>query len=653
MLPDEVDYDDAQRSARRAWYIRFTAIFVVSCLLIACLFAFLHFNTGIESNSVQRLYTWDYTYKNKLKNINSNSAAWHTSDEANPIKIDDGSEYLFLRTRLSETNSYDTLCIRSANAVMTVLVDDEIVYDTLDETNQFSSNKVNVIPLGEYDSGQLLEITMYTPLTFSFDAFLTDAKTAAICAAPFPYFDVIIGSIFVVTGILILLFSTYILKNANIKKLTVYLLSALCASCGLVIFLNPVYTYFGFGASLVTLKFSMFLSVLVPGLALSIICVEKMQWNKYVEGFVGLNILYALCVMFSPYNMLLMMLLKMCCLVQIVNLIVFYVFKRKYELTLDPMSEGVYMAFAVTNILYWYCVSEGLAFDFSLPVLMATWMFALTAYVAWVPAARRGGSLEEDGEVRGTLVKSAHPPLSLVRPSEKSYSLHEAEHVPAMNPSADNILVFNEVTHIFDFSETIKRVIASKCDGGSNHLIHVAEYVKILCLKMGMSKERTMFIARASLLHDIGKISIPYDVLLKSDALSEDEFTEIRKHTIYGYNILNGNFNEFLDMAAQIAREHHERFDGSGYIGLKGGDINFYARIVAVADVFDALTTERTYKKGWVFEQGFSYIVEHGGDFFDPEVTEVFASCYDDILKAYNSFKNDTYVEPASLWQAN
>ena len=143
--------------------------------------------------------------------------------------------------------------------------------------------------------------------------------------------------------------------------------------------------------------------------------------------------------------------------------------------------------------------------------------------------------------------------------------------------------------------------------------------------------------ARAGLLHDIGKIVIPPDVLFKEEKLTAVEFEQIQCHVLYGYHILCGSQEPFFQLAANIAREHHERFDGSGYLGLHGREIDRYARMTAVADVFDALTTERTYKKAWSFEDGFLYILDHAGDFFDPEIVQLFEGSREEIEAIYRA----------------
>lgn len=229
--------------------------------------------------------------------------------------------------------------------------------------------------------------------------------------------------------------------------------------------------------------------------------------------------------------------------------------------------------------------------------------------------------------------------------AEPSYNFAKSDFQPVQDfdttvvMKRQNGIIFNSIDTVFDFYSTLKNLVINKCDGETHHLLHVAEYVRIICLHMGMTEEKALLVAKASLLHDIGKICIPQDVLLKTQALSEEEYSQIRRHNIYGFNMLNDENDRFLKMASRIAREHHENYNGTGYLGLKGDEINIYARIVTVADVFDAVTANRIYKKAWSFDEGVEYIVNQSGDYFDPDIVAVFSSCKDEIHKVYESFK--------------
>jgi len=152
---------------------------------------------------------------------------------------------------------------------------------------------------------------------------------------------------------------------------------------------------------------------------------------------------------------------------------------------------------------------------------------------------------------------------------------------------------------------------------------------------MKMPPDLTNMIANAVILHDIGKLVVPKALLDKEDLITKEEYDQIRCHVLYGYNILTDPNDEFLQMAATIAKQHHERYDGSGYLGMKNGEIDIYAQITSIADTFDALTSYRAYKKAWSFNEACDYINKHSGDFFEPELVKVFNSCKQEFWEIY------------------
>ena len=138
-------------------------------------------------------------------------------------------------------------------------------------------------------------------------------------------------------------------------------------------------------------------------------------------------------------------------------------------------------------------------------------------------------------------------------------------------------------------------------------------------------------IGYASMLHDIGKIVIPEELVKKQGYLTEDEKNIMRVHAEYGYKILSCIDTEFMQLAGEIAYYHHEKYDGTGYYGKKGEDIPLSARIVSVADVFDALTSSRSYKTAWTDERAIEYLKENSGTSFDEKVVNAFLECFDTI----------------------
>lgn len=169
-----------------------------------------------------------------------------------------------------------------------------------------------------------------------------------------------------------------------------------------------------------------------------------------------------------------------------------------------------------------------------------------------------------------------------------------------------------------------------------NHLKRIAAYCRVLSEELGMPKAFGDQIELFSPLHDIGKVGIPDQILLAPRKLTDEEFDIMRTHTTLGYQILAGRST--LEMAAEIARFHHERYDGKGYPeGVAGGTIPISARITALADVYDALTSDRPYKSAWTHEAATKLILEEQGSHFDPLVVQAFRnreSEFDEIRRS-------------------
>lgn len=153
----------------------------------------------------------------------------------------------------------------------------------------------------------------------------------------------------------------------------------------------------------------------------------------------------------------------------------------------------------------------------------------------------------------------------------------------------------------------------------ASHLYRVQHYTEALAIAMGVDAEEAAHMGLMSMLHDIGKLATPDAVLKKPDKLNDDEWVIMREHPLAGVRIL-GN-NPFYETAREISAGHHENYDGTGYPhGLSGDNIPLSARIVKLADVFDALTTQRPYKKPWTMETAITHIESHAGIMFDPAI---------------------------------
>ncbi|WP_417565980.1 HD-GYP domain-containing protein [Marinobacter sp.] len=170
-----------------------------------------------------------------------------------------------------------------------------------------------------------------------------------------------------------------------------------------------------------------------------------------------------------------------------------------------------------------------------------------------------------------------------------------------------------------------------------NHIIRMSKMCALLAEKAGWPDQQCDLILLASPMHDIGKIGIPDAILLKPGKLDPDEWQTMKKHAEIGARLLDGNDSDLLVMAREIAISHHEKWDGSGYpFGLKGEDIPASGRIAALADVFDALTSERPYKKAWALTDAVQLIRDNRGNHFDPELADLFL----DDVKGFVDIKN-------------
>lgn len=187
------------------------------------------------------------------------------------------------------------------------------------------------------------------------------------------------------------------------------------------------------------------------------------------------------------------------------------------------------------------------------------------------------------------------------------------------------ITVENEKGLCFAFSEISEN--KSKLTG--EHIKRVAEYTKILGRASGFDEEYVDKLATAAMMHDIGKLFISDDILDKPDRLTDEEYQIMKNHVLYGEALLQKCPGEVMQLAMIIAKEHHERWDGRGYLGMKGEEIAYISRIVAVCDVFDALTAERMYKKGWSLEETYNEIITNSGKQFDPKVVKLFIQNFD------------------------
>ena len=187
---------------------------------------------------------------------------------------------------------------------------------------------------------------------------------------------------------------------------------------------------------------------------------------------------------------------------------------------------------------------------------------------------------------------------------------------------------------------TMGTIAESRSKETGNHVKRVAAYSELLGLKYGLDKDEAKLLRLASPMHDIGKVAIPDNILNKPGRHTSEEFEIMKTHAQLGYEMLKHSDRQILKTAAIVAYQHHEKYDGSGYPnGLQGEDIHIYGRITALADVFDALGSDRVYKKAWEDEKIFELLNEQKGKHFDPKLVELFFANIEEIYTIREQYK--------------
>jgi len=180
------------------------------------------------------------------------------------------------------------------------------------------------------------------------------------------------------------------------------------------------------------------------------------------------------------------------------------------------------------------------------------------------------------------------------------------------------------------------------------HILRMSHVSALLAQHIGWNADACELILNASPLHDVGKIGIPDGILLKAGPLNADEREIMQTHTTIGANILSGSDNELLKMAREIALSHHEKWDGTGYPRrLAGADIPQAARIVAITDVFDALTSQRPYKKAWTVDEALQFMNANAARHFDPQLLQSFVELVPQVQRIRAEFDEPPVLDPA------
>jgi len=250
-------------------------------------------------------------------------------------------------------------------------------------------------------------------------------------------------------------------------------------------------------------------------------------------------------------------------------------------------------------------------------------------------------------------IKSGHKWQGDIKNLHKngSYYWVRAEVEPIFSPNK-KILGYRAIRHDITDSKEIEKIQKeiiftmgsigeSRSKETANHVKRVAEYSKLLASLYGLSQEETDLLHMASPMHDIGKVAIPDSILLKPAKLSHEEFEIMKTHANRGYDMLKHSNRPLISTAAIIAHEHHEKWDGTGYPrALKGDDIHIYGRITALVDVYDALISDRVYKKAWPEDEVIQFIKDQSSKHFDPKLVNLFFEHYKKFKYIKSKYKD-------------
>lgn len=575
-------------------------LLLILLLLIAAAAAFLLQPMGVYTRSAGTLTEWEYTAGSGEKELET-AGTWETADAAHPVQTA-GKDCLILRRELPPS-SCDALWLRLFYGSVSVRLDGEEVYDGLVFGGPFAALGY-MVPIEPADRTRTLEITVYSPLAFSFHAGAAQADSLAEKGRMAYAVQWIWCALS--TALSCIMFIVARRRPEGRRKIR--LAAGALLLCGILFAAAPLA---GWGILPAALGLRITLSGLTMAVWMAIMAVvlNRMEWSPAAEVWAAAHFVYAICLLCWPYTVFFDAVAKAGLFLQLGSAVFIAVMSLRGKIRLDTMAAAAVTLPFTAGLLYWLCLflqAEAGFMSFSPAALL---VFCAFCFILWVRRTRRA-----DGQLPAQAEKV----------------------IPADLPAA--LLSDGWET---EAGARFFALLDDRCAGLGQHALRVADYTRLLCRQMGMGQEQTKEIAAAALFHDIGKLEVKRETLYKTDRLTAEEFEEIQRHTLYGYRMLEGGSRPFSQMAARVAYEHHEHVDGSGYMGLAGEDISPPARIVAVADVFDALTSPRGYKQAWSFEQAFAYICEQGGGYFDKEAVRAFCKARPQLLEAYRRHKRE------------
>ena len=588
---------------------RFYSIRAFACLLAAIVvFILLYFlgyffetNNTILFGDAQFITDWKYSTGTDLSNL------FHHDDEAvsiaslSQIRTTSDNDYIKLIGTLNPSSKPRIIVMNTYLNQVIVRIDREKVLDTIDETQAFSNQLRQVITLEPRDTKESIEVIMRVSLFPRLDATITDVQPHR--KAPVSFLAGLLFLFAAVTAILSVVsiaigfsMSTF---GTKAKLLPTGASSLLFFIFLLMLWIYSVYDLTGLWLLRIAFGFAM-LSAIV--LFYGFIQTHRIE-SPILSGILSAGMLYVAVYLIADHNLFALALLK------------YFPF---YLGVVFLVCVAVSIKKAYKSKASWrYLVSLDL-------VCFAVLMF-------WVLGMQAGGALIVP------VVLLAMFGNSVFVLSQELMSEHQVNRVREASANDDSWKMAYRPDNLGSIEKLFE--IFMQNPANFTHVRNASLYVYEICFQAGMSREESATVAKASFLHDIGKIMVPLRTVSKDSVLSEEEYEQMKMHAQFGYEILSSSSDEFLLTAAIIAKQHHERFDGNGYYKLIGDAIHPYAQIACIADVFEATTATRKYKESWSFDEGYEYIVSHSGIYFSPVYVEAFKKCRTEIRNIYNRIR--------------
>jgi HD-GYP domain-containing protein (c-di-GMP phosphodiesterase class II) len=556
-------------------------IIIISCLLLSIGLTLVLTGIGIlatkKNNDEIRVENWQYVWVNEPESYNNMVSNWEHTGTGEIKKSSSNYKYLHLRTEI-RSGSTKVLRIRSNNNLMNADVDGIRVLEQLGNGDLYSGASQVEIMLEPSEQTRTVDIYLYIPSVLRFSATIRDTVSVTLR----DIMGILFGALILGASIVLLI----LCKKSNKELILIgfsCLILGICAILGQSgIYIRQLSSPFYYKIFVVLL---MLTTVGMQYVSLKVLeAQKKMSWILYISAFFPVSFLI------SPYNAITQFILELYGVWCAAYVFVYVGALIAYGIPPRTGERALIAAFtteAVVKSFYW------------LSYLIPFKLFYLQPYLLAVGVC--------------IIIAAA---VCLRSDTVESYKI-------AVTEDAEY------------FYKRIENLLLEKADTNRGHLENVAGYVKIMCRQMKMPEGTVNMVSNAALLHDIGKIAVPKSILKNGETINKDEFEQLRCHVLHGYNILIDPNDVFLQTAANIAKYHHERYDGTGYLGIKGNDIDLFSRITSIADTFDALTSYRTYKKAWSFDDAYEYINVHAGDYFDPELVKIFNSCRKEIREVY------------------